>query len=154
MIIKRVELVGRLSAHFQGHEKIKVTCFERDLAIEEMPAAYRAADIVLILSKSEGNPLPALEGAACGTTLVTTAVGIIPELVSDGVDGFIVKGETDDELFDSTVTTLERLAGNRSLVESAKKALSNKVRRLYSWDVVGAAWEKFICAAIEVANSL
>lgn len=148
---KRIVLVGRLMAHFQGHKNIEVTCFEKTLALEKMPGAYRAADVVLILSKSEGNPMAALEGPACGTTLVTTAVGIIPELVTDGLDGFIVKGETEDELFASTVAILERLAGDKELVRSAKNALSKKVRELYSWDRVGAAWEKYICAALKVA---
>lgn len=150
---KRFVLAGRLIAHFKGHKDIEVACIESVVAYEQMPRKYRAADVVLVLSKSEGNPLAALEGPACGTTLVSTAVGIVPEFVSDGVDGFIVRGETDDELFDSTVATLERLAGDKELVRSAKKALSEKVRKLYSWGVMGAAWEKYICAVLDAARS-
>lgn len=43
-------------------------------------AAYRALDAVVITSESEGGPLVALEAWACGCPLITTPVGMIPEL--------------------------------------------------------------------------
>jgi FkbM family methyltransferase len=148
---KRIELVGRLVDHFRGHEGVKVQYFDRQLDLAEMPAAYRAADVVLILSKSEGNPLAALEGPACGTTLVTTPVGIIPELVTDGLNAFIVRGGSNDELFNAVVVALERLANNRGLLEEAKKSLTSLVRTRRSWDAVCMAWEEFFRRALKAA---
>ena len=43
-------------------------------------AAYRALDAVIITSDSEGGPLVALEAWACGCPVITTPVGMIPEI--------------------------------------------------------------------------
>lgn len=43
---------------------------------------YSAADIMLLASSREGSPNVVLESMACGTPVVATAVGGIPELVS------------------------------------------------------------------------
>lgn len=51
---------------------------------------YQAADIYLHAAKAETFPNAVLEALACGTPVVATAVGGIPEQVEDGVTGFLV----------------------------------------------------------------
>ena len=51
---------------------------------------YRAADLVLVPSRSESFGLVALEAAACGTPVVATAVGGLRTLVRHGSSGFLV----------------------------------------------------------------
>ena len=58
---------------------------------DEMLDFYRELDVYVCASQSEGTPNPCLEAAACGVPLVTTPVGSMPELVRDGVNGFIVE---------------------------------------------------------------
>ena len=53
---------------------------------------YRAADVVVVPSRSESFGLVALEAAACGTPVVASAVGGLINLVDDGATGFLVEG--------------------------------------------------------------
>ena len=49
---------------------------------EHLSAYYSAADILVLASSREGLPNVVLESMACGTPVVATAVGGVPELVS------------------------------------------------------------------------
>ncbi len=53
---------------------------------------YRAADVVVVPSRSESFGLVALEAAACGVPVVATAVGGLLNIVHDGVTGHLVEG--------------------------------------------------------------
>ncbi len=51
---------------------------------------YRAADVVLVPSRSESFGLVALEAAACGTPVIASDVGGLGTLVRHGSSGFLV----------------------------------------------------------------
>jgi glycosyltransferase involved in cell wall biosynthesis len=52
-----------------------VTYLTEDLPAAELPALYRAADVVVLPYRAEGFCLPALEAMACGVPVVHTAAG-------------------------------------------------------------------------------
>lgn len=53
---------------------------------------YRAADVVVVPSRSESFGLVALEAAACGVPVVASAIGGLRTLVDHGTTGFLVEG--------------------------------------------------------------
>ena len=55
---------------------------------------YDAIDVLLLPSINEGTPVSVIESLAAGRPVVATRVGGIPDVVRDGVDGFLV--ESDD----------------------------------------------------------
>jgi glycosyltransferase involved in cell wall biosynthesis len=59
-------------------------------SFDDMPEVFADADIVVIPTvASEGQSLACLEAMAAGCAVVVTRVGGLPELVTDGVDGFV-----------------------------------------------------------------
>jgi D-inositol-3-phosphate glycosyltransferase len=58
----------------------------------DLPAYYRAADILVVPSRSESFGLVAAEAQACGLPVVAAAVGGLAHAVADGVSGILVDG--------------------------------------------------------------
>jgi glycosyltransferase involved in cell wall biosynthesis len=56
----------------------------------DIPELYRAMDVFALPSLWEGGPITLLEAMASGLPVVATPVGFVPEVVRDGVNGFLV----------------------------------------------------------------
>jgi glycosyltransferase involved in cell wall biosynthesis len=62
---------------------------------ELLPDWYRAADVVVLPSRSEGVPNVLLEAAACGTPFVASRVGGIPEIAHLGPSRLVPPGDVE-----------------------------------------------------------
>jgi glycosyltransferase involved in cell wall biosynthesis len=58
---------------------------------ERLVQLYRNADIFALPSRGDCMPQAVAEALACGLPVVATAVGAIPEMVSDKVNGYLVR---------------------------------------------------------------
>ena len=67
---------------------------------ERVADYLNASDVFTLPSHGEGVPVAMLEAMACGLPIVATAVGGIPEAVTDGVTGFLVRPRDRDSLTD------------------------------------------------------
>jgi D-inositol-3-phosphate glycosyltransferase len=89
---------------------------------------YRAADVVVVPSRSESFGLVALEAAACGTPVVASAVGGLTSLVDDGSTGFLVDG--DDPALHAE--RIRRVLYDPSVAEAMGRAAARRAGR-YTW---------------------
>lgn len=101
---------------------------------------YRAADVVLVPSRSESFGLVALEAAACGVPVVASAVGGLLTLVDDGVTGFLIRDRAPGEFAKAIARILDEptLAASMSLTSAARAKrytwsfAAARLRRLYA----------------------
>jgi peptidoglycan/LPS O-acetylase OafA/YrhL len=62
----------------------------------QLPAFYSSIDVHIVTSRIEGGPVTVLEAMACETPVLTTRVGLVPQTIADGKNGFSVEiGDTD-----------------------------------------------------------
>lgn len=79
--------------------------------VSNVADAFRAADICVLASESEGTPNVLLEAMSCGLPIVATRVGDVPHIVKEGETGVLIN--IDDDL----VEALSPLVDDRSLRE-------------------------------------
>jgi hypothetical protein len=97
---------------------------------DEMVEFYRGLDALICASRTEGGPHPLLEASACGIPVISTRVGIAPELIQDGVNGLLIDREI--RVIRDAVT---RLRDDRDLrIEMGKRA-REIVAASWNWDI-------------------
>ena len=94
---------------------------------------YRAADLVLVPSRSESFGLVALEAAACGTPVVASAVGGLITIVEHGSTGFLVP-DRDPSGF---AAHAGRILGDATFATAMSRAAAAKARG-YTWAFAAA----------------
>src|SRR5207253_7953952 len=81
---------------------------------------YAAADVLALPSHSEGSPYVLLEAMAAGLPIVATAVGGVPEMLSDNEGAVLVPARNPEAMAEAIARVLadkelsERLAANAS----------------------------------------
>jgi glycosyltransferase involved in cell wall biosynthesis len=83
-----------------------------------LSAFLRSFDILVVPSRLDGRPVVVLEALASGVPVLASRVGALPELIEDGINGFLQAPE-DAEAF---VRRLSQLAGDRPLLARMKAA--------------------------------
>ena len=102
---------------------------------EELEILYDRAAVVVLPSYREGMPLCVLEAMAHGRPVVASAVGGIPELVEDGVTGYLVEpGDVD-----GVRAALEKLLADPALRRRMGRVARARVAARCSWEHVTAA---------------
>ena len=73
---------------------------------KDVPAILSASDVVVHSSLREGLPRIVLEALAVGAPVVATAVGGVPDVLADGVNGLLVPPEDPAALAGAVLATL------------------------------------------------
>lgn len=77
-----------------------------ELAHRELAVQMAMARVFVLPSRDEGLPLAILEAMAAGVPVVSTRVGGVPDLITDGVDGLLVAADDAPALADALRTVL------------------------------------------------
>jgi glycosyltransferase involved in cell wall biosynthesis len=70
-----------------GSVELRFIPYEKDARV--IARYYQAADLYLHAAKADNFPNTILEALACGVPVIATAVGGIPEQITEGVTGFL-----------------------------------------------------------------
>lgn len=95
----------------------------------ELPKYYRAARVVVVPSLEEGFGIPAAEAMGCNIPVVATDAGGLPEVVENGVTGYIVpKGE-----IEPLAEAIAKLLSDVNLCHRMGKAGRERALARFDW---------------------
>jgi len=117
------QLRGEIEKYISGknlNDKVKLAGW---IPHEKLPDYLNELKLVVLPSYTEGLPNIMLEAMACGTPVLATPVGAIPDVITDGETGFIMENNSPECIARNVMRALkhpnlERIAENaRALVE-------------------------------------
>ena len=110
----------------------------------EMVEFYRGLDTLICASRTEGGPHPLLEASACGIPVISTRVGIAPELIDHGLNGFLI-----DRTVEAIRETVLGLRDDRELRLEMGRQARRAVEEAWNWDVQAPIYVPFFERGLE-----
>jgi glycosyltransferase involved in cell wall biosynthesis len=102
------------------------------------PAALDAllawADVLVLPSRFEGSPLTIPEAQRMGCVPVATQTGAVDEIVSDGIDGFLIPTQLDPAVASAFAERLAALSADRAALRAAARAAATRAAALPGWE--------------------
>lgn len=102
---------------------------------QDVPALLAAADLFVLSSRYEGNPLVVMEALAAGRAVVATAVGCVPELVDDSCGRLVAPGDPA-----ALASAVAELAADPALARRLGEAGGRRARDRFDLPVMAAAY--------------
>lgn len=113
-------------------------------SIEELVSEYQDAAVFLNTSTVSPVPTSLLEAMACGSAVVSTATCMIPEIIKNGVNGFISNDESELRNY------IEKLLSNNELREELGRNARKTILDRFSEENFIDKWNKVFDKAYEV----
>lgn len=102
----------------------------------DLPALYNMADALMLPSVMEGTPMVILEALACGTPVIATRVGGIPDLVEDGGNGFLLDDPSPRNIasvvMQLAVKKFDRISVSRSVSRWSSEKVVQELTRIFT----------------------
>ena len=105
-----------------------------DWSHERVARFYREIDVLAIASWQESQPLPLMEAMASGCFIVTTDVGIVPEILEESDSGILVV----ERSADAFAGAFKSCSANRVETRSRGRKNVEVIRRVRNWDDLAA----------------
>lgn len=133
----RLRLVGldldelpELAGEFRRLGLLAAVTSEGPLASSEIRRFYDAAGVLLVPSAYEGLPMVIVEAFQCGLPCVATRVSGHPEIIDDGVNGFLVELDRPREMAERCL----RILGDAELRRRMGAAARRRARDRFGLD--------------------
>ena len=91
-----------------------------------LPAYYNLADVLVLPSQMEGIPMVILEALACGTPVVASRVGGIPNIIVEGVNGVMIDDPSPSNLARTIEIVCSQNLDRHKIAESVKHLSSHR----------------------------
>ena len=121
---------------FEGQIEIRPSVSE-----EELVMAYQTGDLFVFPSVAEGFGQVLLEALACGLPILATTHTAAPDLIVDGVEGFIVEPRAPAELAEKIRWAAEHRSELRVMGEAARRRAEQ------------FTWERFRAGIVEAVQA-
>lgn len=106
------------------------TIFTGKVPYGDVPKYHNMLSVFVSVSDSESFGVAIIEASACEKPVVVSDVGGLPEVVEDGITGFVVPPKDPVK----TAEAIEKLILNKDLREKVGKNGRERVKKLYNWD--------------------
>ncbi len=106
---------------------------------DDLPDYLNNIKILVIPSYTEGLPNIMLEAMACGTLVIASSVGAIPDFIKDGETGFILKNNS-PECIAAKVNHALKHPNLQHIILNARRM----VEREFSFEVAKEKWRKVL----------
>jgi colanic acid/amylovoran biosynthesis glycosyltransferase len=127
---------GRLEALIRNLDLRAEIRLAGHLSRPQLDACYAAASLVVLTSRSEGIPLVLMEAMTRGKTVLAPAITGIPELVSDGENGFLYRSGSLEDF----VARVELIHRSASALGPLRRAARQRVQQHFDRDTNLAAF--------------
>jgi alpha-maltose-1-phosphate synthase len=104
-----------------------------------LPGLLRQCDVLVLPSYFEGFGLVLLEALAAGLPIIATDSTAAPDLITQGVEGYVIPVGDQDAL----QTALERFVSSRAELAPMSQAARRCAER-YSWNAYGDRWARLL----------
>lgn len=115
----------------------------------EIPKYYNALDLYLITSREEGGPKAVLEAMACGIPIVSTKVGMAPDVMIEGYNGFLSDVEDVENLTEKAKKILDNSELAKKMSENGLETVWN-----FSWEKIARSYYDEIYSRLIEGNTL
>lgn len=115
----KVEFQGKLKLYIGGNGEIEhvkqlikeyaiadITIFEGWVSGDKKIELLNKSDAYILPSYKEGLPISILEAMSYGMPIISTPVGGIPEIVSNGENGYLVKPGNKEDIYKAIISLL------------------------------------------------
>lgn len=143
-----VPLARSLSVNSKIRWTSNINNYHSAISHDKMAAWYRSLNIFICTSISEGSPMTVLEAAACGVPIVSTAVGVVPEITPIKDRGFLIDEYHNEEgrlrAVEQFREKIQTLADNPAMAYEYGQELRQFMVDNHSWKTLAPKWLEYV----------